>query len=58
MLSLTCKNGVGQAFNIGSGKAVTINQVAEELKKSLGKTNLPNIYQAPRLETSNMGVQT
>lgn len=49
MLALRCKNAVGQAFNIGCGSAVTINQVAEALKKSLGKTNLMNVHETARV---------
>jgi nucleoside-diphosphate-sugar epimerase len=49
MLALTCKNAVGKAFNIGSGSRVSINQVAEVLKKSLGKPQLVNIYEPARV---------
>jgi nucleoside-diphosphate-sugar epimerase len=49
MLALNSKNGVGQAFNIGSGDRVTVNQVAQAIKQSLGKTYLENVYQPARV---------
>jgi UDP-glucose 4-epimerase len=49
MLALNSKTGVGQAFNIGSGGRVTVNQVAQAIKQSLGKTYLENVYQPARV---------
>lgn len=49
MLALSCKNALGNAFNIGSGSRVTVNQVAEAIKASLGKTQLKDIHEPARL---------
>jgi UDP-glucose 4-epimerase len=48
MLALNSKNAPGQVFNVGSGKSVSINQVAETLKKVLGTAGLQNTYADPR----------
>jgi UDP-glucose 4-epimerase len=44
MLALNSKNAPGQVFNVGSGKSVSVNQVAETLKKVLCKAGLENTY--------------
>jgi nucleoside-diphosphate-sugar epimerase len=44
MLALNSKNAPGQVFNVGSGKSVSINQVAETLKQVLCRTSLENKY--------------
>jgi UDP-glucose 4-epimerase len=44
MLALNSKNAPGQVFNVGSGKSVSINQVAETLKKVLCRACLENTY--------------
>ena len=48
ILALTCKNAVGQAFNVGSGVQTSVNQIADALKKSLKRTDLPNVYEPSR----------
>jgi nucleoside-diphosphate-sugar epimerase len=48
MLALNCKNAVGEAFNIGTGSRVSVNQVAETLKEIMNKKELKNIYAPPR----------
>ena len=42
-LALTCDAAVGRAFNIGSGRAVTINKVARLLSDALGVPIEPEI---------------
>jgi dTDP-L-rhamnose 4-epimerase len=42
-LALSCEAAVGQAFNIGSGCAVTINQVARQLADALGVAIEPEV---------------
>jgi UDP-glucose 4-epimerase len=44
MLALKNKDAPGQVFNVGSGKSVSINQVAETLKKVLVRAGLENTY--------------
>ena len=48
MLALNCKNAVGEAFNIGTGLSVSVNQVAETLKEIMNKKELKNIHAPPR----------
>jgi UDP-glucose 4-epimerase len=48
MLALKRKDAVGETFNIASGKSVSINQIAEKLKRIMKKENLENIYNKPR----------
>lgn len=49
MLALSSRSAIGQSFNIGSGKGVSVNRVAEVLKGLSGKTYLENIYAEPRV---------
>jgi UDP-glucose 4-epimerase len=48
MLALNNRNAAGEAFNVGSGVSVSINQVAETLKNVLKKKNVENSYNSPR----------
>lgn len=48
MLALKSNNVAGEAFNIGSGMCVTINQVAETLKNIMKRKDLKSIYSDPR----------
>lgn len=48
MLALNRKNAVGEAFNIGTGSSISVNQVAETLKEIMGKRELKNIHAPPR----------
>ena len=48
MLALTRKQASGEVLNIGSGRSVSINQVAETLKIILNKGDLKNNYVKPR----------
>lgn len=48
VLALTSKQVSGEILNIGSGRSVSINQVAETLKIILNKRNLKNNYDKPR----------
>lgn len=48
MLAMNSQSGVGEAFNIATGKNVSINQVAETLKHIMNKENLENIHTEPR----------
>ena len=49
MIALTTKNAVGKVFNIGTGTATTINEVAEILLQTINKPNLKPTYMNPRL---------
>ena len=42
-LALSCDGAVGRAFNIGSGRAVTINQIARLLASALGVAIEPEV---------------
>ena len=44
MLALKTKNAAGDYLNIGSGEKISVNRVAEVLKRLLEKENLQNIY--------------
>ncbi|MEM2928954.1 MAG: SDR family oxidoreductase [Nitrososphaerota archaeon] len=47
--ALEKEEAVGEIFNIGSGEAITINQLAETLLKILGKEKLKPIYEKERI---------
>jgi nucleoside-diphosphate-sugar epimerase len=49
MLAMNGENAAGEAFNIGTGKNVSINHVAEILKHVLNRENLEDIHTEPRL---------
>ena len=48
MLGLLEKKAVGEAFNISSGEATTINKLVQMLQEIMGKTSLKPIYKEPR----------
>jgi nucleoside-diphosphate-sugar epimerase len=48
MLAMNSENGAGEAFNIGTGKNISIKQVAEILKHIMNKENLEDIHTEPR----------
>jgi nucleoside-diphosphate-sugar epimerase len=48
MLALERKEAVGDAFNIGTGLNVSVNQIAETLKDILNKRELKNVHADPR----------
>lgn len=48
ILALNNKNTAGEAFNIGTGKKTTINQIAYILKDKMNRKNLENTYADPR----------
>jgi UDP-glucose 4-epimerase len=48
MLALKSRKASGEAFNIGTGIGVSVNQIAEILKELLDKEELENIYKEPR----------
>lgn len=48
MLALNSKNAVGEAFNIGTGSSISVNQVADTLREIMSKEKLKNIHAPPR----------
>jgi nucleoside-diphosphate-sugar epimerase len=48
MLALDRKNAAGEAFNIGTGLNVSVNQIAETLKDIMNKHKLKNVHADPR----------
>ncbi len=48
LLSLNCKNAVGEEFNIATGVQTTVNQLAQTLLGLTGKTSLQPMYADPR----------
>jgi nucleoside-diphosphate-sugar epimerase len=44
MLALNSEKSVGEVFNIGSGKGISVNRVAELLKELMNKNNIKTIY--------------
>jgi len=48
MLALKSKNAVGQLFNIGTGKATSINQLAKIVLQIFGKEDLQPVHTDPR----------
>jgi UDP-glucose 4-epimerase len=49
MQALSCEEATGQAFNIGSGSRVSVNEVAGALKQALDKNGLLNVYEPARV---------
>lgn len=49
MLALRRNDAVGETFNIGTGKRITVNKVAQLLKRMTGKQNLESVYSDSRL---------
>jgi len=48
MLALTKKNAVGEAFNIATGEATTINKLVQTLQKLMDNTDLKPVHREPR----------
>jgi len=48
MLALKSKNAAGEAFNIGTGTNISVNQVANTLKEIMNKERLKTIHADPR----------
>lgn len=49
MLGLIKKGAVGQVFNVATGVATTVNQLANVLQEIMGKTRLKPVYMNPRM---------
>jgi nucleoside-diphosphate-sugar epimerase len=49
MLALSNKNAAGEVFNIGTGKGISVNQMAEVLKDIMNKKEINNTYTDSRL---------
>ncbi|MGA3193095.1 MAG: SDR family oxidoreductase [Candidatus Bathyarchaeia archaeon] len=48
MLAMNTEKGIGEAFNIATGKGASINKVAETLKQIMNKKELKDIHTEPR----------
>jgi nucleoside-diphosphate-sugar epimerase len=48
ILALDRKNAAGEAFNIGTGLSVSVNQIAKILKDIMNKHKLKNVHADPR----------
>jgi UDP-glucose 4-epimerase len=48
ILALSKKAAIGEVFNIGTGKAVTINKLTDSLQKIMDKTDLEPVHAEPR----------
>jgi nucleoside-diphosphate-sugar epimerase len=48
MLALNSKNAAGEVFNVGTGRGISVNQVAEVLKDLMNKKDLKTFYAEPR----------
>jgi UDP-glucose 4-epimerase len=48
MLALDIKDAAGEAFNIGTGLSVSVNQIAKILKDIMNKHKLKNVHADPR----------
>jgi UDP-glucose 4-epimerase len=48
MLAMRSENAAGEAFNIGTGKNISIRQLAHILKHVMSKENLEDVYTEPR----------
>lgn len=55
MVASRSKNAVGQVFNVGTGKAASLNQLAKTVLKILEKTNLKPVHTEPRLGDTSTG---
>ena len=49
ILALKSKNAVGEAFNVASGSAITISDLAEILQRMTNKEHLKPIFTEPRI---------
>jgi nucleoside-diphosphate-sugar epimerase len=49
MLALKKSSAAGEVFNIGTGKRITVNKVAQLLKEMTNKENLENVHADSRL---------
>jgi UDP-glucose 4-epimerase len=48
MLALNSKKVAGEVFNIGTGRNISVNQVADILKEIMNRKDLENVYADPR----------
>lgn len=55
ILALNRKDASGEAFNIGNGTCISINQIAEMLKHRLNRRDLKNVYVEARLGDPRCG---
>jgi nucleoside-diphosphate-sugar epimerase len=49
MLALSKRNAAGEVFNVSTGEAITINNLARTLQKIMGKTDFEPVYADARL---------
>jgi UDP-glucose 4-epimerase len=55
MLALKSKNCVGEVFNVGTGYKVSVNKIANTLKKILERENIRSVHQDPRIGEDRHG---
>ena len=55
MIASRSKNAVGQFFNVGTGKATSVNQLAKIVLKTLGKTSMKPVHTEPRRGDADKG---
>ena len=49
MLALSKQSAIGEVFNVGTGKAITVNELTATIQKITDKTDLKPVYAEPRL---------
>jgi UDP-glucose 4-epimerase len=56
MLAMTSSNAVGEAFNVASGNATSILELAQIIKKLMGASHIADIFSPPRPADTKFGI--
>lgn len=56
MLAMKSSNAVGEMFNVASGKATSILELAQIIKKLLGAAHIENVFLPPRPADTKFGI--